>query len=335
MKGPSTARKVVILPDAHSSPEYDNDRFGWLGRFIRDEQPDVVVCLGDVADMRSLSSYDKGKRSFEGRRYSADCESARDANMRLRGEAGEIPGCQWYLCWGNHEHRIQRAANDAAEFEGTIDFRDLGFSDEWTCLPYQAVLDVGGFLFSHHFASGVGGRAISGMNQAAAMVRLLHRSAVAGHSHVYDVSIQTRPDSSRVMALVAGCYVHLEHDEGWSTATQPLWVNGITVLEGVADGWAQGWRFVSQLQLRDRYAAAVRTELPPAPPVPRAPAPAIDVGGLDFDDDRTSADAGAALSNCEAARRTGRTEKAVREWRRRYGGSAADYVAWVSVKEDA
>lgn len=54
-----------------------------LGQFILDERPDVIVCAGDLADMPSLSSYDKGKKSFEGRRYSADIAAVRDALRRI------------------------------------------------------------------------------------------------------------------------------------------------------------------------------------------------------------------------------------------------------------
>ena len=51
--------KLLIIPDAHAEPNYDNDRFTWLGNLIFEEKPDVVVCLGDWFDMASLSSHDK------------------------------------------------------------------------------------------------------------------------------------------------------------------------------------------------------------------------------------------------------------------------------------
>ena len=38
--------KLLIIPDAHAEPNYDNDRFTWLGNLIFEEKPDVVVCLG-------------------------------------------------------------------------------------------------------------------------------------------------------------------------------------------------------------------------------------------------------------------------------------------------
>ena len=37
--------KLLIIPDAHAEPNYDNDRFTWLGNLIFEEKPDVVVCL--------------------------------------------------------------------------------------------------------------------------------------------------------------------------------------------------------------------------------------------------------------------------------------------------
>src|SRR5687768_6321108 len=77
--------KVLIIPDAHAHPQFDNTRFSWLGQLIADERPDTIVCLGDFADMPSLSGYDKGKKSFEGRRYKKDIDAARDAMSMMLG----------------------------------------------------------------------------------------------------------------------------------------------------------------------------------------------------------------------------------------------------------
>ena len=35
---------------------------------------DKVICMGDFASMDSMSSYDRKKKSFEGRRYKKDIE---------------------------------------------------------------------------------------------------------------------------------------------------------------------------------------------------------------------------------------------------------------------
>ena len=60
---------LMIIPDAHAHPDYNNERFRAVGRLLMEEQPECVVCLGDLADLPSLSSYDRGTKGFEGRRY--------------------------------------------------------------------------------------------------------------------------------------------------------------------------------------------------------------------------------------------------------------------------
>jgi len=58
---------LMIIPDAHAHPDYNNERFRAVGRLLMEEQPECVVCLGDLADLPSLSSYDKGTKGFEHR----------------------------------------------------------------------------------------------------------------------------------------------------------------------------------------------------------------------------------------------------------------------------
>ena len=35
--------KLLIIPDAHAEPNYDNNRFTWLGNLIFEEKPDIIV----------------------------------------------------------------------------------------------------------------------------------------------------------------------------------------------------------------------------------------------------------------------------------------------------
>ena len=67
-------RKHLIIPDSHALPGEDLRRYEWIGELIMEEMPDVIVDIGDWWDMASLCSYDKGTKSFEGRRYKEDVE---------------------------------------------------------------------------------------------------------------------------------------------------------------------------------------------------------------------------------------------------------------------
>ena len=71
--------KHLVIGDSHAKPGISNRRFEWLGKLILDEKPDVIIDIGDFEDMPSLSSYDVGKKSYEGRRYIKDLESAWEA----------------------------------------------------------------------------------------------------------------------------------------------------------------------------------------------------------------------------------------------------------------
>lgn len=74
---------ILVIGDPHATPHHNNSRFELLGKFIVDRQPEVIVNIGDMADMPSLCSYDKGLRSFEGRRYKHDVASVIDAQLKL------------------------------------------------------------------------------------------------------------------------------------------------------------------------------------------------------------------------------------------------------------
>ena len=75
----------LIIPDSHAHPDYNNNRYDWIGKLILDLKPDVLINIGDTADMPSLSAYDKGKASFHGRNYEKDINAHLDAQERMWG----------------------------------------------------------------------------------------------------------------------------------------------------------------------------------------------------------------------------------------------------------
>lgn len=237
--------KLMILPDPHAHPNYDNERFTSLNRFIKKEKPDKLICLGDFADMPSLSSYDKGKKSFEGRRYKKDIGSAIDAQERLfRGLDIDA-----VMLLGNHEDRINRAVNESPELSGMVDIDNLNYSDYWDVKPYQATYKFKGISFSHHFVSGIAGRPIGGEHIAASLCNKLHTSAVVGHSHVFNHAERTKPDGVKIFGLSAGCFSHPKQVEGWNYATHHLWWRGIVILEDVSQGYYDEIRAITLRKL--------------------------------------------------------------------------------------
>ena len=52
-------KRHLIIGDSHAHPDFNNERFTWLGKLIHDSRPDVVVNIGDMADMASLCAHSK------------------------------------------------------------------------------------------------------------------------------------------------------------------------------------------------------------------------------------------------------------------------------------
>ncbi len=238
----SRDQSLWVVPDCHATPEYDGDdlgRFEALGDFLRSraKKGDALVCLGDFADMPSLSAYDKGKRSAEGRRYNDDVRVAMEA---ARAAFGGLKGVESHMLMGNHEDRIDRAASQDPALHGKLDVSDLGYERLFDHVhPFLKVVGVRGVAFSHYFASGVMGRPIGGASPANSLLNKLHCSAVAGHSHLLDVAVQTRPTGEKVWGVVAGCYTHPDYSEGWCASTRHMWWSGIVRLSQRhgRDGW--------------------------------------------------------------------------------------------------
>ena len=64
--------KHFIIPDTQVKQGSDTRHLKWAAEYAVKHKPDVIVHLGDHWDMPSLSSYDKGTKSCEGRGSMAD-----------------------------------------------------------------------------------------------------------------------------------------------------------------------------------------------------------------------------------------------------------------------
>ena len=66
---------ILVIADTQCKSEEDLDYMLWVGKYIAYKKPDIIVHIGDHYDFPSLSSYDKGKSSSEGRRLNNDIEA--------------------------------------------------------------------------------------------------------------------------------------------------------------------------------------------------------------------------------------------------------------------
>jgi hypothetical protein len=244
----TAGRKYVIIPDTQCKPGISLDYLRWIGQYVEEQKPDVLVHLGDHADMPSLSTYDKGKKSFEGRRYKADVTASIRGMEALMAPIKCAP--ELHLMLGNHENRINRAANDSPEFDGLLSVDDLKYeSFGWKVHPFLKPVTLDGIVFCHFLTSGVKGLPITTAN---ALLTKGHMSAIVGHQQGRQVAYAKRADGGRITGIIAGsCYTHDEEYMGYQG--NPHW-RGLLVLHEVIDGTFDEM-FVSINYLQHRYAA--------------------------------------------------------------------------------
>ena len=233
--------KILVLPDVQA--KHGND-FGFLtsiGNYIVSKKPDVIVCIGDFADMESLSTYDRGLKSFEGRSYQKDIWAAREAMDALLTPLYNYNDVQkrtrhkqykprMVLTLGNHENRINRAVNEDRKLDGLISTDDLPYQD-WEVYPFLEVVVIEGIAFSHYFTSGAMGRPVG---TAQALLSKKHMSCIAGHQQGRQIAYAKRADGAEMTALIIGsCY---EHDEEYMGVQGNQHWRGLYLLHNCKDG---------------------------------------------------------------------------------------------------
>ena len=251
------SRTHLVIPDAHATPEESNRRAEWIGHLINDVKPDVVVNLGDGADMASLCSYDKNTKNFQGRSYKKDIECFHDFQDRLwavvRRQKKRSPETVYLI--GNHEQRIERACSIQPELEGTIDYGDLNLSEWYNKVVWYegstpGTIEIDGVVYAHYLVSGVSGRPISSENMGAALINRCYNSVTVGHNHTLDFAVRTRRAGNKILGLCAG--VCQEHSPNFAGAAANLWWRGVIVKRNVSDG-VYDPQFISLDSLKKEY----------------------------------------------------------------------------------
>ncbi len=252
--------KILVIPDCQIKPGNDFKFLTSIGNYLVDKKPDIIVNLGDFADMPSLSSYDVGKKSFEGRRYKADIEAAHRAmeallapinnyNDRARENHKARYTPRRVLCLGNHEHRIERAVENDAKLEGVLSTEDLKYREYgWEVYPFLDVVVINNIAFSHYFTTGVMGRPCT---SAQMMLTKKHMSCIAGHQQGLQFATSYRADGHRITSIIAGsCY---EHNEDYMGPQGNHHFRGIVMLNDVTNDGEFDLMPVSLRYLKGKY----------------------------------------------------------------------------------
>jgi hypothetical protein len=206
-----------------------------------DIRPEVVIHMGDSADLPSLSGYDKGKRSFIGKTYRQDIEAHLDFQRRMWepvfNRKKKLPYSVFLI--GNHEQRIERALDQSPELVGSIGFQDLELEKYYnTIVPYEGsspgTIEIDGVTYAHYFTSGVLGRAVNTEHTAYTLIAKNLSSCTTGHTHTLEYCVRTKASGEKVHGLSCGCFQDYTND--WAGEIGKLWDRGVIVKRNVKAG---------------------------------------------------------------------------------------------------
>lgn len=235
--------KILVIPDTQVKRGVPLDHLRWCGQYLVAKQPDVVVHIGDFADLPSLSSYDIGTKAFEGRRYKDDIAAAHTGMTELLSPLWEYnkkqskTGKKQYkprqvITLGNHCERINKAVNADAKLEGVLSMADLGYEDfGWEVHPFLKPVIIEGIAFCHYFPSGVLGRPTT---TARALLNKMHMSCFAGHMQGRDIAFAKRADGRELTAIISGSFYM--HDEDYLSPMTNQHFRGVWMLHQVRNG---------------------------------------------------------------------------------------------------
>lgn len=236
----------LFIPDTQCKAGISLDYLRWVGEYIIRKKPDVIIHAGDHADMESLSSYDKGKKSAEGKRVQRDINAAiegmealleplynlQQSELERYGEIKYKP--RLLITLGNHEDRINRYVESTPELEGFLSIDNLKYTEfGFEVIPFLTPIEVGGIFYCHYFQNVMTGKPLSGT--AANMLKVLGKSFTAGHRQQLDIATRyLQADGTQQYGLIAGaCY---KHEEGYKGVQGNHHWRGIVVKHRVKDG---------------------------------------------------------------------------------------------------
>jgi hypothetical protein len=216
----------LYIPDNQVKDGISFDYLSWIGRYIIRKRPDVIISGGDFADMPSLSIYDKGKRTAEGKRVQKDIDAAvrgmeillaplRELQRQQREVGEPIYNPRMVLTLGNHEDRINRHVDANPELHGFLSIDSLKYKEfGWEVIPFLTPIMINGVAYCHYFPNVMTGKPLSGT--AANMLKTIGTSFTQGHKQTLDVTTRFLPtDGAQQWGIIAGaCYLHDEDYKG-------------------------------------------------------------------------------------------------------------------------
>ncbi len=239
-------KRHLLIPDCQVRPGVPVNHLTALGNYILDQKPDVIVNIGDFADMHGLSYYDKGTLKGKAQNIQEDLDATANAMDALLSPLREynrhaVLGHRsrykprMVLTLGNHENRITRYLDSNPEQDGLWGLGNLPYKD-WEVHPFLETVEIDGILYCHYFPRNAQGRVVQtrrGAPNARLQVLREMQSCTAGHLQGLDYYCH-QTGVRRYHGIIAGSFY--QHEEDYLGPQGTAYWRGVIMKHEVADG---------------------------------------------------------------------------------------------------
>lgn len=245
---------VVWFTDAHNQPGISPDRFIWLGNFVNELCPDVLIDGGDFDDMRSLCGHE-GNETYNGKfkpSFMDDLSASKKARD-LINKTIRVPVTKYHLL-GNHEDRLWQFENRHPEVYGMMQHAYLEIQQNagWDVRRYREYLTIGGVDFTHIPMNGLN-KPVGGAQCCINVARSSIKDVCFGHTHSYAYWEMSKMGPGRsVVAINGGCYMPDGYVPDYSKGSQKAMAYGCHAMI-IEDGHITNHSFVSMKEMAQRY----------------------------------------------------------------------------------
>jgi len=210
--------RVVVIFDAHDSPSIRKDRFLWMGRYVAETTPDMVVQIGDLFSFDSLCKIEPNDTLLGKSKpiFVDDIDSGHEALALFDKGTGGWDG-EKHVTLGNHEARALTFTNRTPEIAGilTQNLDNLLMTHGWTYSPFGALHFIGGVAFTHILLSRLG-RPYGGEHIENRIGNMALEDFVFGHTHrAVDKSFTKTGMNRNVRVISGGCSLEDGHVESY------------------------------------------------------------------------------------------------------------------------
>lgn len=215
-------KRHLVIPDCQIRKDDDLYFLRKIGEYSATMRPDNIICLGDFADLPSLSAYDKGTGKAWNQTYQEDIDAAKagmevlmdpitKASNRSIKNKKKVWRPKLDLMLGNHEERLMRYANAHPELQGKISYADLGYEHfGWTVHDYLKPVSIDGIMYCHFIPNPMTGKPYSG--SASNILQKVGSSFVVGHKQGCDVATRNLPLTGQAQwGIIVGSCLEQNH----------------------------------------------------------------------------------------------------------------------------